>query len=743
MHERRDHKWTSLNTRLLRSVTLVGALLIVVSVSTLYLTYENALERELTSRAQSLVLHTEAVIGLLEYQEDLEWHLVSLQKEVDELEAISIVEQDSGRILASTETVAPDLQGAPMVRIRHEYTFLMPIRPALNSIVDVNKVSLVARTTLNARLLRTKLYTELAIFSSMLVLGVSAIVFTAYWLMRMHVLTPLSRIHSALERLDHELLEDTSARLDEMGDMAYLLQQPLRQLRQSLDQLQSVLDNVADGILTLNEEGYVVSANGAAERIFAPGPGSVTGVHLTHLIRTQTDDPDSFEDFISKRREVEIYHNEDDLIPIEIAINRLDSAVHPGYTVVVKDISSWRETQQQLIQAKQRAEHAANAKSSFLATMSHEIRTPMNGVLGMAQLLLDMDIDEEQRDTVQLIYSSADSLLGLLNDILDFSKIEAGRLEFESLTFDLSDSLDDIVELLRSQAQSRGVTLMTRYPADCPPLLVGDQGRVRQVLVNLIGNAIKFSRDGEVRVLVSNNGSNARTAHLVVAVEDDGIGIPEDKQAELFTPFTQADASMTRRFGGTGLGLAICRQLVETMGGAISVSSTPGEGSRFAFTLNLPIGKHTAAPQQGHTPPIEAPVSLRGVRVLLAEDNIVNQQVARRMLAKLDCRIDVAADGKEAVNLWEKLPYDLVLMDCQMPEMDGLCATEKIRDLEQEHARQRTPIVALTANALEEDRQACLSAGMDDYLTKPIRFESLASTVARWSGADTGPAEVH
>lgn len=414
------------------------------------------------------------------------------------------------------------------------------------------------------------------------------------------------------------------------------------------------------------------------------------------------------------------------LLALGLVLKRLETAC-----LACQQHAHLEEARAEALRAKAAAETANKAKSEFLAMISHEIRTPMNGIIGLTDLMLYSEVSTVQGEYLNMIKSSSNALLDIINEILDFSRIESGALVLSPTKFSIRALLQDTCFPLQIKAQQKQLAFRWELAAAVPDLLVGDVGRLRQIMINLVGNAIKFTEQGEVAVSISlQSGAPSGQVNLLFAVRDTGIGIPIEKQTSIFQPFQQADSSITRSYGGTGLGLTISSRLVGMMGGQLQVESDLGQGSIFYFSLSLAI-----ATQVIPTTSVVTVASLsqdrQALKVLLADDNAVNRMLAVRLLNKAGHQVIVAENGREAVQAWEAEQPDVILMDVQMPVMDGLEATQLIRNLEQQKQLNATPIIALTANAMERDREQCLAAGMDDFLSKPFQIQALLEVVQR------------
>ncbi len=506
----------------------------------------------------------------------------------------------------------------------------------------------------------------------------------------------------------------------------------------SEEQLRQVWENSRDGMRLCDPDGRVLRVNSAyCQLVNKPREelegGLFTAIHATLL---QTDRLETYRRRVRQReiasrmeRPIELWDGR--TIWMDVSSSIIESPQGPRVLSIFRDVTARKLDEARLNEAVLKAEASSRSKSEFLANMSHEIRTPMNGVMGMTALALDGPLDPEQRQYLEMSQESAKSLLGLLNDILDLSKIEAGRLDIESVDFSPHQLMGDLLNSVALAAQKKGIQIHAHIAPQLPAMVNGDPLRLRQVLMNLIGNAIKFTERGSVNVELHCSTAESERLSLVGAVVDTGIGVPADRHRQIFDAFSQADGSTTRRFGGSGLGLAICKRLVQLMNGSISVESEPGKGSTFHFSVEV-----RTATSSRTTPEMRGAVAqrfpTRSLKILLAEDNCVNQMVAVRLLERSGHSVSVAANGRDAVSLFEKGQYDAVLMDVQMPEMDGFEATRLIRQVESESGScRRTRVIALTAHAMAGDEQDCINAGMDGYLSKPLDPRMLTATLGQ------------
>jgi PAS domain S-box-containing protein len=509
----------------------------------------------------------------------------------------------------------------------------------------------------------------------------------------------------------------------------------------ALRRLAAIVERTTDAVLSTDHRGNITTWNRGAELLWGWSEVEILGKNLTLLCPPELlDEQRAIFSRLQDNRLVTPYDSfalakNRRRIPISVSVmsTRSGGGQFEGVSALVRDTSHHQELQQALERAKSDAELASQLKSEFLANMSHEVRTPLNGVVGMTDLLRSTPLTKEQEDYVTTLLEATHALRVVVDDVLDFSKIEAGQLRLESVEVDLVTLARAAFDMFQQAAAQNDTALRLTTPPTPLPGVLGDPNRIRQVLINLLSNAVKFTRNGavDVRLTVEDEGTDRLRCRF--HIEDTGVGISQEAQILIFQPFAQADGSITRRFGGTGLGLSISRKLVELMGGAIGFASRTGVGSTFWFELTLDKAQG-AGSRLGRAHSSLLPKSNEGWRILVAEDHPINQKVVVAMLHGLGAQVDVVNNGREALESWGKAAYDLILMDCQMPLMGGIEATQAIRAAEQ---GPRTPIVAMTAQAYVQDRERCLLAGMDDYLAKPLTKTELKSTLAKWLRLDS------
>jgi PAS domain S-box-containing protein len=539
----------------------------------------------------------------------------------------------------------------------------------------------------------------------------------------------------------------------------------MQQRAAEVDNYRSIFENAVEGIFRTSPDGRYLAANPALARIYGYESVAAMMGGIQDIANELYVDPtrrDAFREMLAAdgvmtdfESEVRRCDGRAIWISENARVHRNAAGEVLYYEGTVVDITV-RKRAARLRREKEAAEAATRAKSQFLATMSHEIRTPLNGVIGMLELLAKTSLDGGQRRYADLARASADALLSQINDVLDFSKIEAGRLELESVAFDLHALIASVAGMFSQRAEQKGIALRSNVAAGTPRWVRGDCNRLRQVALNLVGNSLKFTPSGSITIAVTpaDRESGEDRAWLRFEVQDSGVGIPEECLDKLFESYTQAEASTTRRFGGTGLGLAICKQIVELMGGKIGVESAPAIGTKFWFVVSMELaadGGSRAAAQgtAGMNPAARLGTAahrheLRAARVLVADDNEINQMVAVEMLRSAGWEAEAVSNGREAVDACITRRFDVVLMDCQMPEMDGYAATAELRTRENagetlSREGERLPIIALTAQAVVGDRERCLAAGMSDYVTKPIDPQVLLAAVGRALGIDLAP----
>ncbi|TWH49454.1 PAS domain S-box protein [Sporomusa sp. KB1] len=579
------------------------------------------------------------------------------------------------------------------------------------------------------------------------------------WLDRLHPDDKKRYVNSELGLRDKEVLEESEIRvLDRNGQYRWLYRVCKRYYNmhgipegyigmgiditdrkiaeEGLNRYKVLSEQAQDIITFIDIDGRIIEANEAAVKAYGYSREELLNLTIFDLCAKDTEVFMKCQMAIADRKGVffEAVHKRknSEFFPVEINSQGTIIGERKVLLNIIRDISERKLVEEELKGAKDKAEAANKTKSEFLANMSHEIRTPINGITGMIDLTLMTELASDQKENLTVAKSCAHQLLGIVNDILDFSKMEAGKLSLEVVSFKFRDLIAEIVKAYSYRAGSKGLELNYTLSADVPDIVSGDQNRLRQILNNLLDNAIKFTENGEVSLSIKRTGGNAETFELTFAVRDTGIGIASGEMNKLFKTFSQVDGSITRKYGGTGLGLVISKQLVELMGGKMWVESVKDTGSVFYFTISLKAGTiddRSKLPQKFVKPLIP-------LKLLLVEDDAINRVVTERMVRKLGYQIDTAENGVEALLLWRQKHYNIILMDIHMPEMDGIETTKRIRE-EEAHTRKHTPIIALTAHALLGDRERFLAAGMDEYIAKPMKFEELINKIELFSPQNT------
>ena len=528
-------------------------------------------------------------------------------------------------------------------------------------------------------------------------------------------------------------------------------------MRISEEKYRTIIESIEDGYYEVNPEGLLTFCNSALTIITGHSKQEILNSPIETFLGSDNAEKllNTFELLSQKKSEINelnwsVAQADGSKRYLETSISLIinSKGEHTGFRGLLRDVTR-RKLAEAMYQEKLAAEAASKSKSEFLANMSHEIRTPLNSIIGLVELTLDTDLSAEQREDLSVVSAAAYSLLSIINDILDFSKIEAGKLELEAIPFNIREFIGESLKIIAAKAHEKGLELSHRVQKDIPDIVKGDPSRLRQIILNLVGNAVKFTEKGEIVLTAEFEESGGNPYHLLFSVKDTGIGIPSEKHESIFGAFAQADGSTTRKYGGTGLGLAVSSQLVRLMNGRIWVESpvamnhitsagdTAGPGSAFFFSAHFAppsLGKDVEGLQPGI--PIQTKTKQEGtpeaagnaLRILVAEDTGFNQKFIRRLLEKRGHRATIVSNGNDAVDKFAAGTYDLILMDVQMPEIDGFEATAKIRDIEKKDGG-HIPVIALTAHAMKGDRERCLAAGMDDYVPKPISPDALFNTI--------------
>ncbi|MBU2521345.1 MAG: PAS domain S-box protein, partial [Proteobacteria bacterium] len=559
----------------------------------------------------------------------------------------------------------------------------------------------------------------------------------------------IGQLSRAFDKMTEDLKKTTTS-IDELNKEINERKRAEKALRNSEARIRAIVNTAVDGIITIDEHGIIQSFNPSAERLFGYAEEEAIGQNVEILMPSPYREAhDSYianylrtgeTKIIGIGREALARRRDGTTFPIDLAVSEVYRGKQRVFTGIIRNITERKDAEEALHNAKEEAEAANLAKTEFLSSMSHEIRTPMNAIIGVADLLRETSLTPEQQTYVQMFASAGNNLLNIINDILDISKVEAGQLDLAEIDFNLHEVVEKVCEVMALHANEKGLELTCHVAPDVQKNLIGDPTRLRQVLINLIGNAVKFTEKGDIFVEVNKHNQGAKDDlandfEVIVSVKDTGIGIPLEKVEVIFDRFTQVDSSTTRSHGGTGLGLTISKQLVEMMGGRIWVESKQGQGSTFYFTAKFGLqtepGRHVEPP-----PAVIIPAAfedLRTLNILLVEDSEDNRLLIQSYLKKTPYHIEIAENGEIAVEKFESGKYDLVLMDMQMPVMNGYSATREIRKWENQKGVKATPVIALTAYATKEERQKSLDAGCTAHLTKPIRKATLLEAIYEYT----------
>ena len=559
----------------------------------------------------------------------------------------------------------------------------------------------------------------------------------------------IGQLSRAFDKMTEDLKKTTTS-IDELNKEINERKRAEKALQNSEARIRAIVNTAVDGIITIDEQGIIQSFNPSAERLFGYAEEEAIGQNVDILMPSPYREAhDSYianylhtgeTKIIGIGREALARRRDGTTFPIDLAVSEVYLGKQRVFTGIIRNITERKDAEEALHNAKEEAEAANLAKTEFLSSMSHEIRTPMNAIIGVADLLRETSLTPEQQTYVQMFASAGDNLLNIINDILDISKVEAGQLDLAEIDFNLHEVVEKVCEVMALYANEKGLELTCHVAPDVQKSLIGDPTRLRQVLINLIGNAVKFTEKGDIFVEVNKHNQGAKDDlandfEVIVSVKDTGIGIPPEKVEVIFDRFTQVDSSTTRKLGGTGLGLTISKQLVEMMGGRIWVESEQGQGSTFYFTAKFGVqtepGRYVEPPPAAIRP--AAFEDLRTLNILLVEDSEDNRLLIQSYLKKTPHHIDIAENGEIAVEKFQSEKYDLVLMDMQMPVMDGYSATREIRKWENQKGVKATPVIALTAYATKEERQKSLDVGCTAHLTKPIRKATLLEAIYKYT----------